>query len=182
MSYKRFDNTDFTSYFCNVVSFGMGGNVVKYVNRAAWLKRFGGKITFLTASLLALLSYANKTVHLRVYDAQNVPTFDASIQARLVAVANGRFFGGSMMIAPEAVPDDGIFDIVTVENLSRLQAAKKLPLIYSGAHIGEADVRVCRGTLIIAESDEEVLIDADGEGPGKLPLTVQILPQILAFV
>jgi diacylglycerol kinase (ATP) len=182
MTYKRFDNNDATSYFCNVVSFGMGGNVVQHVNRTTWLKRFGGKFTFLSASLLTLLSYTNKIVRLRVYDEHQVSTFDARIQARLVAVANGRFFGGSMMIAPEAVPNDGIFDIVTVENLSRLQAARKLPLIYSGAHIGDPDVRVCRGTLIIAESDEEVLIDADGEGPGKLPLTVQLLPQILAFV
>jgi diacylglycerol kinase (ATP) len=182
MTYKRFDDTDFTSYFCNVVSFGMGGIVVKYVNRTKWLKRFGGKITFFIASFLGLLNYTNKIIHLRVYDANNASTFDARIQARLVAVANGRFFGGSMMIAPEAAPDDGIFEIVTVENMSRLQAARKLPLMYSGAHIGDPDVRVCRGTRIIAESVEEVLIDADGEGPGKLPLTVEMLPRILAFV
>jgi diacylglycerol kinase family enzyme len=160
----------------------MGGKVVQHVNKATWLKKFGGKITFLTASLLALLNYTNKTVRLRVYDDENTPTFDAHIQVRLVAVANGRFFGGSMMIAPEAAPDDGVFDIITVENLSFLQTIRKFPLIYSGAHIGDPDVRVCRGTRIIAESDEEVLIDADGEGLGKLPLTVEILPKVLTFI
>lgn len=181
VQYKRFDNTDFTGYFCNVISFGMGGDVVRHVNNASWMKHFGGKVTFLTASLLTLLTYKNKNVRLQVFhDEEKV--FDETIRARIVAVANGKYFGGSMKIAPDASPEDGLFDIVTVENLSALAAARKLPLIYTGAHIGDAAVRVLRGNRITATTTEHVLIDADGEGPGKLPLEIELLPRILPFV
>ncbi|TAE29487.1 MAG: diacylglycerol kinase family lipid kinase [Candidatus Kapaibacterium sp.] len=181
MEYHRFDGSPATHYFCNVLSFGMGGNVVKRVNQASFLKRFGGKTAFFAASLLTMLEYKNKKVRLQVLrDGEEV--FQDTLQARIVAIANGKYFGGSMMIAPEASPNDGLFDVVTVENLSRLQALRKFPLIYSGKHIGDAAVRTVRGSRIIAHSEETVLIDSDGEGPGKLPLTIDLLPQILSFI
>ena len=181
VQYTRFDNTPFTGYFCNVLSFGMGGEVVQHVNQAGWLKRFGGKITFLTSSLLTLLTYTNKNVRLKIFH-DDVQIADEIVNTRIIAVANGKYFGGSMMIAPEASPNDGLFDIVTVENLSALGAARKMPLIYTGDHIGDASVRAFRGNRIIAESTENVLIDADGEGPGKLPLEIEVLPHVLPFI
>lgn len=192
IEYKRFDGSDFTGYFCNALSFGMGGEVVKRVNKASFLKRFGGKITFNVASLLTLLSYTNKEVRLQVFHenaADKRCIADETMNVRIVAIANGRFFGGSMMIAPEAAPDDGLFDIVTVENLSAFGAARKLPLIYTGAHIGDPSVRAFRGNLIIAEglngmniNSAPILIDSDGEGVGMLPLRIELLPRVLPLV
>lgn len=181
LTYKRLDNTDFTGYFLNVTSFGMSGNVVRHINRASFLKRFGGKIAFYISSMLSLGQYTNKSVHLRVEQEGRI-VLDENIDTRLIAIANGRFFGGGMIIAPNAAPNDGVFDVVIIEHLNAIETAIKFQKIYTGSHLDDAAVRVVRGTYISATSDETVWIDADGEFPGKLPLTIDILPTILPFV
>jgi diacylglycerol kinase family enzyme len=107
---------------------------------------------------------------------------EEQINTRLIAVANGRFFGGGMIIAPHASPNDGAFDVVIIKDLNALETAIKFQKIYSGAHLSEESVRVVRGTRIIAQTEETVWIDADGEFPGKLPLTIELLPTILPFI
>jgi diacylglycerol kinase (ATP) len=183
LQHKRFDGSTLTGYFLNVASFGMSGDVVRHVNRATFLKRFGGMFAFHAASLLALTGYTNKAVQLCVMNGSKI-VFDERIEARLVAVANGRFFGGGMMIAPNAVPNDGLLDIVLVENFNALQIALKLPKIYNGEHLQESNVRVMRGTSVTAQSLEKkrVCIDSDGESPGMLPFEARILPLVLPFV
>ena len=181
ITHKRLDDSDFTGYFLNIASFGMSGNVVRHINRASFLKRFGGKVAFYVASMMALGQYTNKNIRICVQH-EGRTVLDENINTRLIAVANGRFFGGGMIIAPNASPNDGIFDLIIVENLNALQTAMKLPKIYSGAHLAEKAVRVVRGTQITAQTDENIWIDADGEFPGKLPLAIEVVPQVLPFI
>jgi diacylglycerol kinase family enzyme len=94
-----------------------------------------------------------------------------------VAVANGRFFGGGMKIAPEADPSDGLFDVIALHDLTRAQGVALAHRIYQGTHVGRPGVSVARGALIEAESlvpRAEVLIDMDGETPGRLPLVARV--------
>ncbi|MCU0426657.1 MAG: diacylglycerol kinase family lipid kinase [Candidatus Kapabacteria bacterium] len=181
ITHKRLDNKNFTGYFLNVASFGMSGNVVRHINRASFLKNFGGKAAFYAASMLALGQYRNTPVHIRI-EQGNTTVFEERMNTRLVAVANGRWFGGGMLIAPNAAPNDGLFDIVLIENLGACETAIKFQKIYSGSHLSEKSVRVVRGTRLTAMTDETVWIDCDGEFPGKLPLTMEILPALLPFV
>ena len=181
ITHKRLDNSDFTGYFLNVASFGMSGNVVRHINRASFLKRFGGKVAFYLASMIALGQYSNKSIQLRIENEGRI-VLDEIIDTRLIAVANGRFFGGGMIIAPNAAPNDGVFDVVIVNGLNSIETAIKFQKIYTGSHLSDAAVRVVRGTRITATADETVWIDADGEFPGKLPLTIEILPALLPFV
>lgn len=181
ITHKRLDDTDFTGYFLNVASFGMSGNVVKHINRASFLKRFGGKVAFYAASMMALSQYRNKPVHIRI-EQGDTTVFEERLNTRLVAIANGRWFGGGMLIAPHAAPNDGLFDIVLIEKLGALETAIKFQKIYTGSHLQEKSVRVIRGTRMSATTEETVWIDCDGEFPGKLPLTMEILPAILPFV
>jgi YegS/Rv2252/BmrU family lipid kinase len=181
MSFLRLDDSPFTGYFLNVASFGMSGNVVRFLNASPFLKRFGGKTAFFVASMIALGQYSNALVRLRVERDEEI-VFDKQFPARLVASANGRFFGGGMAIAPNAAPNDGLLDVVVVEGLSALQTALKFPKIYTGAHLAEEAVSVARGNRITAHTDTTVWIDADGEFPGKLPLTIELLPSVLNFI
>lgn len=156
--------------FLNITSFGLGGLTDRLVN--AGPKWMGGRAAFFVGSLRALISYENAPVRLRV-DGEIV--LEAPIVN--VAVANGRYFGGGMKIAPDASPNDGLFDVIAMHDLTRAEGVALAPRLYQGTHLGQRGVRFARGALIEAESlvpRAEVLIDMDGETPGRLPLRVRV--------
>jgi len=156
--------------FLNITSFGLGGLTDRLVN--AGPKWIGGRAAFFVGSLRALISYQNAPVRVRV-DGQIA--FESPIVN--VAIANGRYFGGGMKIAPEAAPDDGLFDIIAMQDITRAQSVALTSRIYQGTHVGQPGVFSARGALIEAESlvpRAEVLIDMDGETPGRLPLVARV--------
>lgn len=169
-----------TMAFVNVASFGIGGQVDALVNRAKGYKELlGGRLTFFGATLRAMAEYKNASVRVKVDGATwfEGPAFN-------VAIANGRFFGGGMMIAPQADPSDGRFEVVAVGNLSRTEVLGLTPKIYRGAHLSSDGVRVTSGVRVEAEAIHpwaSVLADVDGEQPGRLPLRATVVKGALAF-
>jgi diacylglycerol kinase (ATP) len=161
--------------FINITSFGIGGLTDRIVN--ATPKWMGGKAAFLLGTARAMLVYKNAPVRVKV-DGKvflEAPIFN-------VALANGRYFGGGMMIAPDADPSDGLLDVVALHDLSRLQSVALAQHIYKGAHLGQQGVSVARGKVIEAEAmaaGTEVLVDMDGETPGRLPLRAELAPGAL---
>jgi diacylglycerol kinase family enzyme len=164
----------------NIASFGIGGQVDAVVNSSRLKNtRLGGKLAFMLGTLQAMATYKNASVRVKVdgkawYEG---PVFN-------VAVANGRFFGGGMMIAPHADPSDGRFEIVAMTDLTRLDVVKLTSRIYQGAHLGADGVQVTSGTRVEAEPIHpwaSVLLDVDGEQPGKLPLKASLLKGALTF-
>jgi diacylglycerol kinase (ATP) len=156
--------------FVNIMSFGLGGLTDRVVN--AGPKWLGGKSAFLLGTLRALVAYRNAAVRVKVDGAIWLESPIVN-----VAVANGRFFGGGMQIAPEAEPGDGLFDVVALGDLTRLQTVGLTQHIYAGTHLGRPDISSTRGALVEAEAlapSAEVLIDMDGETPGRLPLRARI--------
>ena len=88
-----------------------------------------------------------------------------------------------MCIAPEARTDDGLFDLVAVGALGRAQLLRKLPLIYRGAHLGDAAVRSWRGRVVEAEAlDGPVPVELDGEPLGRLPARFELVPAALMLI
>ncbi|MCC6875582.1 MAG: diacylglycerol kinase family lipid kinase [Sandaracinaceae bacterium] len=160
--------------FLNIASFGLSGLVDRVVN--AGPKWMGGTPSFLLGTLRAMAGFERQRVRLQLDDG---PVREASVLT--VAVANGRFFGGGMHIAPEAKIDDGLFDVVTLE-MSPIESLAHTGDIYRGAHLGKKGVRLERGTRLTAEAidpDERVLIDLDGEAPGALPATFELRARAL---
>lgn len=174
LTYTAHDGSTCVRYFDNIASLGMGGEVDRRVNASRIGKRFGGKAAFLTATLQTLLTYRNKPVRLVVDD-----VLDETFDVRLALVANGRFGGAGMMLAPHARLDDGLFDIVILHSAGGAMIVRHMPRIYAGTHIGLKNVVVLQGRKIAATSGEEVLLDVDGEAPGRLPATFEILPGVL---
>ncbi len=171
------DGEPLTRAFINITSFGIGGHVDAIANsNPKWM---GGKISFLLATVRAMASYKNADVRVTVDGASfyEGPAFN-------VALANGRFFGGGMMIAPHADPSDGRLEVVVLGDLTRFDATTLSNKIYKGAHLAEANVKVTHGVRIEAESLHpwaQVLIDMDGEQPGKLPLRATLAKGALTF-
>src|SRR5690606_18728591 len=161
--------------FINVMSFGVGGLTDRLVNDGPkWL---GGRAAFLLGALRATLSYRNVPVSLRI-DGQH------ALQAPIynVAICNGRYFGGGMHVAPEADPADGSFDVVAMCDLTRAQGIALARYIYRGSHVGRPGVALAKGSVVEAaplRKQDQVLIDLDGETPGRLPLTARIAPAAL---
>lgn len=163
--------------FLNITSFGIGGLTDRIVNSSP--KWIGGKAAFFLGTLRAMLVYQNAPVRVRVDGAVwlEAPIFS-------VALANGRYFGGGMMIAPDADPGDGLLDVVALHDMSRVKAAALSQRIYKGEHLGQAGVSVTRGKVIEAEplaTGTEVLVDMDGETPGRLPLRAELAPGALSL-
>lgn len=162
-------------YFINIMDFGIGGAVVERVNRTT--KMFGGRISFLWAILITLLRYSNKTIRYRLDDApEQTGVFNNFI------IANGRYFGGGLNPAPQALLDDGQFDVVFFGDVGRLEAVRNLSRLRKGTHLENPKVSVTRARTVEATSDEAVYIDMDGEFVGQLPARVHILPAALSVL
>jgi diacylglycerol kinase (ATP) len=163
--------------FVNVASFGIGGQVDAIVNgMPKWL---GGRASFFAGTLQAMARYRNASVRVRV---DGTTWFEGPVFN--VAIANGRFFGGGMMIAPQADPSDGRFEVVSLGDLTRMEALGLSAKIYKGAHLAAEGVKVTTGTQVDAEPVHpwaSVLLDVDGEQPGKLPATATIAKGALTF-
>lgn len=166
-----------THYFINISSFGSSGLIVDKVNKAP--KVFGGKASFFVGTVRGLLAYRNQPVRLRIDDG---PEEEHVINT--VAVANGRFFGGSMKVAPDAIVDDGLFDIVVLGDIGLGTFVARSGDIYKGVHIKHPWVSVRRGKKVEATplGKDPVLIDLDGEQPGRLPVTYEVLPRCIRLL
>ncbi|HEY2070101.1 MAG TPA: diacylglycerol kinase family protein [Rhizomicrobium sp.] len=164
-------------HFINIGSFGLSGAVVDSVNRARLAKLFGGSFAFAFHSLLDMLTYRNRTVRVRIDGA-----FDEIVTISTVAVANGQYFGGGMMVAPNAKVDDGLFDVILMGGTSRGRSMADMKQIYTGEHLNNPSVTALRGAKLVAVPVAEtggrpVLIEVDGESAGRLPATFEILPR-----
>lgn len=164
-------------YFHNIASFGLSGATDHAVNSLKYAKLLGGRLAFQWGMLKAMLRYRNRPVRIQIDD-----HFDEIISASTVAVCNGQYFGGGMRVAPHALPDDGLFDIVIVGDIGRLQLLRRVSSVYEGSHVFLDKVSVIRGRRLVAspvDTADEILIDADGEVAGRLPAIFEILPGAL---
>jgi diacylglycerol kinase (ATP) len=99
-------------------------------------------------------------------------------QAMLVAVGNGPSYGGGMMVCPDARLDDGLFDILIVNEMSTFEFLKVFPKVFSGNHLGHRAVQILRGRQVRLEASG-IIGYADGERFAPLPMSCQIVPAAL---
>lgn len=184
VSYVGWSGEPESRYFLGVASFGMSGEVIERVKRrrsswsaalpANWL---GGKAAFARAMLQTALSAPSKEVLVKV-DEQPLK----ALKVVNFCVANARYFGGGMKIAPDAALDDGLLDIVAIGDLNALQILANSPQLYRGTHLSIEQVRHELARKVEArasDAKEDILIEVDGELPGRLPVTFEIIPAAL---
>jgi YegS/Rv2252/BmrU family lipid kinase len=170
--FTRPDGSPGSRYFVNVASFGVSGKVDQAVNSGS--KALGGKVSFFIASVRTLLGWRDQQVRIRVDGGP-----EESLAITTLAVANGQYFGGGMRVAPEADPSDGQFDVTIWSGYHLKDFALKSASVYDGSHVRWAGTRTLRCRRLEAASDEEVLLDVDGEQPGRLPASFELLPGAL---
>lgn len=165
-------------YFVNVLSAGLGGLVDRYIESMPSF--VGGRTGYYIAALRAVLASKERPVSARITWQGHVR--EETIPAYLVAVCNGRWFGGGMDVAPMALPDDGRLEVVTVTARSKPYLARQVRTVYEGRHLDEPTVhhfpceRIELG-LEDAEAERQFLLDVDGDALGSLPLSVEVVPR-----
>jgi YegS/Rv2252/BmrU family lipid kinase len=177
IQYTGHDGRPRRGYFLNVASAGISGLIDHLANDGS--KRLGGRATFLLASLQATLRYRNPRVRVRLDDQ---PSTEGRIYT--LAVANGAYFGGGMHIAPAARLDDGVLDVITLGDLSLPELLRLGRSVYEGSHLDLPKVTASRARTVRVEAcdpehDTKVLLDVDGETPGRLPAQWSVLPGAL---
>jgi diacylglycerol kinase (ATP) len=163
------------SAFLNVASVGMGGEVVRRVDRTT--KALGGFLSFFWATLVTLLTYHPKRVRYRIDDQDW-----QECRIMLIAAANGQYFGGGMWVAPHAKLDDDKLEIIVVRKMTVGQLASQLGKIYRGTHLAHPKVSYRRAHRIEISSEERVCLDADGEPLGRLPVSIHLLHRAMRLV
>ena len=184
VSFVAHDGGEAMRYFVGVASCGMSTKVIERVKAGGpgWLpastpKWLGGRISF-GASLLqtAMRSEATRLL-VQLDDAHERQLFVTNL-----CVANARYFGGGMKIAPEAKLTDGRFDVVGVGDLGVLKLFTSAPRVYLGSHLSMPEVShglARKVTVRPAERNTQIDLEVDGELPGRLPATFQIIPAAL---
>ena len=163
--------------FANIASFGVSGVVDRLVNESG--KRLG-RLTFAVATARATWSYKNQRVQLVFDGAERI---DMTINT--VAVANGRYFGGAMMMAPNAELDDGKFDVIAMGDFGFSDLLTSGRRLYKGTHLTMDKVTARRARVVDAEPIDPgavIELDVDGENPGRLPARFELLPSVLWVV
>ncbi len=174
------DGQPVSRYSVNVISFGLGGEVVNLVNswRNVWPPWIGGHTRFVLAALKALKTYHNHRIRISFNDGQKAK----EICSNFLVAANGRFAGGGMKFAPQAKFDDGLMDIVLIDKPDRLDILKELPRIRFGWHLRNPKVKLLRTPSIVISASKPLPIDVDGESVGVTPAKLTIQPSALRFV
>ena len=163
-----------TRMFANIASFGVSGVVDRLVNESG--KKLG-RLSFMLATARATWSYKNQRVQL-VFDG----TDRVETTINTVAVANGRYFGGAMMVAPDAEVDDGLFDVIAMGDFDFGDLVTSGRRLYKGTHLAMDKVTARRAKVVEAEGIDPgavIELDVDGEAPGRLPARFELVPSAL---
>ena len=171
VDYRAWDGHDTSAVFANVASAGMSGAIAQRANNAS--KALGASASYLWATFAVFARWSAVETRLTVDgEARSGPMFD-------LVVANGRYFGGGMKMCPDAQPDDGFLDVVTIGDVTRRDLVMTMPKIYRGTHLPHPKAEALRGRVVTIETDEPVPVELDGEQPGTTPARFEVLPGAL---
>ncbi len=164
-----------TRYFINVADAGFGGTLINLSYQST--KVFGATAAYLIALLKTLFVHETMPVKINVDN-----SWSKEQNIRSVVIANGQYFGAGMWIAPQAKMDDGLFDISILGDITRGEVLANIHKLYNGTMAEHKKVQILRGKKISLNCESEVLIETDGELPGKLPASFEILPAVLKVI
>jgi diacylglycerol kinase (ATP) len=100
-----------------------------------------------------------------------------STEAMLIAVANGRSYGGGMLVCPNASITDGYFDVMVLHPVSTFEFIKVFPMVFTGAHVNHPAVEIVRSKNVRIES--KAVAYSDGERIGQLPVQAEVAPHAM---
>jgi diacylglycerol kinase family enzyme len=171
VSYRTWSGEEAERWFANVGSVGMSGAVAQRANGMS--KALGGKVTFFYALTRVFFEWENTEVTV---------AFDSGERRGAmhdVIVANGVWHGGGMKLAPDAAPDDGLFDVVLIGDVSKADFLTTAPKLYKGRHVHHPKVEVLRTSRVTVDAPAPLPIELDGEQVGTTAARFELVPGAL---
>lgn len=173
--YRGKDNKDTSRYFINITDIGIGGAIVHGLSNSS--KVLGSFLTYQMGILKALFTYKKQPVKV------SADTFNYERSIMSLIVADGRYFAGGLGIAPDALPDDKLFSIVIIGEVSTWTYLKNLGKIKKSIKIDHPELKYLSASEIFIESPSGPLpIDMDGEFVGFSPVKIKVVPAALRFI
>ncbi len=156
--------------FVGIASVGFDSEANHIANQApSWL----GNLVYVYGALRALIAWRAARFEIEL----DPPGERVSVLAYTVGACNSQAYGGGMRAAPDALLDDGLLDVLALENVSKFRFVTKiLPKVFNGAHVSQPGVRVWRAHEISVSADRPFQMYADGDPIGELPVRVRALP------
>ena len=161
-------------YFVNVASVGLDAEIVKKTEEIK--KYISGPTAYVAGVFRTLFEYKLQTVEVSIDDW----TYNGKIT--LIAVGNGKYYGGGMKVVPSASVDDGYFTVCLIKPMSKLKMLRLFPTIFTGDHIKQPEVNILKGKRVKVSSQEPMMLNADGEIIGTTPVTFEIVENKIAVI
>jgi diacylglycerol kinase (ATP) len=175
-----------TRFFVNVTGLGFDADVAEEIARAGERGRKGKAVYFL--SVFRTLGKM-RSRHMRITlmpDARGEQPRILECRSSLIAVCNGRFFGGGMHIAPHADPSDGSFDVVLLDSMGRVEFLANFLRVYRGTHLTHPKVRTARASALrieqVTRDGHPVRLQAEGELLGEAPVSIRMAATKVKFL
>jgi len=162
-------------YFINIAGLGFESVVVKRTNIQKDMGR-SGKAIYLYNLLISLLSYKNSKAEV-IIDGERIIADVFSIN-----VGNGRYCGGGMRQTPNALPDDGIFDVTIINGMGKIEIIRNLKMLYDGTILDHPKIDGYQCCNLKVRSDSLIYAEADGESLGHTPVEFNIIPASIKII
>ena len=161
------DGTPITRPFINIVDVGMGGEVIEIMEQKG--KGWFPTLDYLFSTVQGLIQYENKLLEVEA-EGNTIKK-----EMNIAVVANGKFFGSGMKIAPTADPFDGKFTVVIIDAMSKPYLISKLGALREGRHMNQPGVTVFEAKKVKISSPSRAMLDLDGELAGVCPMEVSMV-------
>jgi diacylglycerol kinase (ATP) len=155
-------------WFAAILSSGFDALVNDRANSMRWPR---GRMRYNIAMIEKLIALRPHSYRIRVDERY------LEVQATLVTVANGSSYGGGMKVCPDASINDGLFDVMVLGRVSRIELLKVFPKVYRGGHVGHPAVTFYRCNEIDIDGSGSSF--ADGEPIAQLPLRAKCVSAAL---
>ncbi|TFG46765.1 MAG: diacylglycerol kinase family lipid kinase [Dehalococcoidia bacterium] len=162
-------------FFVNAAGVGFDAEAAEAKKRIS--KILHGPISYLLSVGSTLFGYRNRPVAIKCDEAS-----EKIHRVLSVIIANGKYFGGGMKVAPDAELGDQLFDVITIGDIGKVELLQAFPKVYRGTHITHSKVSIERAATITLSSTERLLLQADGEIIGEGAFRLSLLPGALNVI
>lgn len=159
--------------FLGIASVGFDSDANRFANQTRFLK---GSLVYAWAAIRALVGW--KPVRFEITTGGD----RRRVTGHTIAIANNRFYGGGMMMAPSAVIDDGMFDVVIIHAVSKLRFMSDFPKVFTGSHVRSDGVETLRTPGLTVSASRPLTVYADGDPLTDLPATFHVLERSLEII
>lgn len=163
-------------YFINIASVGFDAEVAYNTANFKKLPFVGGSLAYIFGIIETVFKY--KSVHLNI----TIDEKKLNIKSLLAAIANGKCYGGGILMTPDAILDDGVFDVCIIEEVNKLKILRLFPKAIKGQHASIKEVSFYRGRKVKISCDEEVSLNIDGEILRVREVEFEIIPKGIKVV